>query len=245
MPLTGLDVVRIWEAGHWERPVNRALAVLAVAYPERTFDELAQLSLRERDALLLAVRRQLVGPRLESVADCPACAAPLEFSLDSDDLGIVPAEGEGAEVFRLSADGVTIEYRLPNSADLAMVASAPDVANARAMLLDRCVIRAERDGADIDRAEIPGLLLDMLAADLEERDAAAEIRIELCCPECGHRWSVILDIGAYFWTELSAHARRLLREVDTLARTYGWGEVDILTMSTARRQLYLDMVLGI
>jgi hypothetical protein len=148
-------------------------------------------------------------------------------------------------VYHLTAEGVTIEYRLPNSADLALVASAPDVANARATLLDRCIIRAQRDGMEIDRGQISGLLLDMLVADFEERDAAAEIRIELSCPECGHCWSVILDIGGYFWTELSAHARRLLREVDTLARTYGWGEVDILTMSTARRQLYLDMVLGL
>jgi hypothetical protein len=53
---------------------------------------------------------------------------------------------------------------------------------------------------------------------------------------------VLFDIVSFFWTELSAQAKRLLREVHTLARGYGWREADILAMSARRRQLYLDLV---
>lgn len=245
MALSGMDVVRIWEAGHWERPVNRALAILAVAFPDRSRDDNACLSLRERDALLLSVRRQLVGPRLESVADCPSCDAPLEFSLDSDDLDLGVGDEPDDRVLDLTTDGVTLLYRLPNTADLAAIASASDVASARATLIERCVVSASRGSADIPPGELDDQVLGALEQALDARDAASEIRIDLTCPECGYHWAVMLDIAAYFWTELSAHARRLLREVDTLARAYGWREADILTMSAARRQLYLDMVLGV
>jgi hypothetical protein len=52
----------------------------------------------------------------------------------------------------------------------------------------------------------------------------------------------MFDIGAFLWEEIAAQARRLLREVHTLARAYGWREADILVMSAARRQAYLEMV---
>ncbi|HEX2516118.1 MAG TPA: phage baseplate protein, partial [Chloroflexota bacterium] len=37
-------------------------------------------------------------------------------------------------------------------------------------------------------------------------------------------------------------ARRLLREVHTLARAYGWREAEILALPGRRRQTYLDLV---
>ena len=35
---------------------------------------------------------------------------------------------------------------------------------------------------------------------------------------------------------------RLLRQVHTLAMAYGWREIDILSMSALRRQVYLEML---
>jgi len=51
------------------------------------------------------------------------------------------------------------------------------------------------------------------------------------------------DIASFFWAEICVQAKRLLREVHTLARAYGWREMDILSMSPARRQFYLEMVI--
>ncbi len=52
----------------------------------------------------------------------------------------------------------------------------------------------------------------------------------------------MFDVVSFFWSEICVQAKRLLREVHTLARAYGWREADILNMSTARRQFYLEMV---
>ena len=80
-------------------------------------------------------------------------------------------------------------------------------------------------------------LVTLLAAQMEECDPLAEIRIDLDCPACGYHWQILFDIASYFWTEISAQAKRLLRDVHTLARAYGWREADILAMSGVRRQL--------
>jgi hypothetical protein len=51
----------------------------------------------------------------------------------------------------------------------------------------------------------------------------------------------LFDIGRYLWEELRAQAVRLLHEVHTLARFYGWREADILALSAARRHAYLEL----
>jgi hypothetical protein len=73
-------------------------------------------------------------------------------------------------------------------------------------------------------------------------DPQADVEIARTCSACGHQWQTSFDIVSFFWTEICAQAKRLLREVDILARVYGWREADILSMSAARRRAYLEMV---
>ena len=56
------------------------------------------------------------------------------------------------------------------------------------------------------------------------------------------RWRAVFDIVTFFWSEIEAWACRILREVHILASAYGWCERDILALTSARRQFYLEMV---
>jgi hypothetical protein len=53
---------------------------------------------------------------------------------------------------------------------------------------------------------------------------------------------LLFDIGEFFWTEIAVQAQRLLREIDALARAYGWTEREILSLPGQRRQAYLELV---
>jgi hypothetical protein len=75
-----------------------------------------------------------------------------------------------------------------------------------------------------------------------EADPQAEIILRLTCPACGHQWELLFDIADFFWTEIAVQAQRLLREIDTLARAYGWTEREILSLPAQRRQSYLEML---
>ena len=79
---------------------------------------------------------------------------------------------------------------------------------------------------------------DLLAA----ADPVAEIRIALRCPACGNEQDEVLDIATFLWAEVAALAKRLLREVHALASAYGWTEAEALSLSAARRSLYMEMV---
>jgi hypothetical protein len=75
-------------------------------------------------------------------------------------------------------------------------------------------------------------------------DPMAEVLIELPCPACGTGHDSLLDIVSFFWSELEARAKRLLREIHDLATAYGWTESAILSLSDHRRAVYLDLVRG-
>jgi hypothetical protein len=207
-----------------------------------TWAELAALSIGRRDACLLTLRELTFGPRLDGFAECQQCRERLEFTVDVADLRPAEAMEPQESDLIFTGEGFEVQFRLPNSQDLTAVAHCNDVTTARDLLVQRCVLRACQDEADIALEALPKAVVAALAARMLECDSLSEVQLELNCPACGHRWPMILDIVSFFWTEISIQAQRLLYEVHTLARAYGWREADILAMSARRRQLYLEMV---
>jgi hypothetical protein len=241
--LTAQDILLIWELALQQHPVDRAITILDVAYPELPADVLASLSMGRRNAYLLAARTQTFGANLSCVADCPACQERLEYALDVSAMqAMASTEVINQEYLIQAIQGYELRFRLPNSLDLAAIAVCQDVAAARTLLVQRCVVQACREGEEVTVEALPDTLVSELAVEMTGHDALAEMLIDLTCLQCHHSWQVVLDIGAFFWSEICAEAKRLLREVHTLAQAYGWHEVDILSMSAARRQSYLEMV---
>jgi hypothetical protein len=95
---------------------------------------------------------------------------------------------------------------------------------------------------DHNPGELPAETVEALSRAMIEAAPEAEIILRLTCPACGHEWDLLFDIAEFFWREISAQAQRLLREIDTLARAYGWTEAEILSLPAQRRQTYLEML---
>jgi hypothetical protein len=234
------DILRMWEAGGDQQPIERALTLLAAACPESSREQLAALSISRRDSQLLELRRRTFGDTLNAFSECPQCAGQLEIRFAAE--AIKSASDDRPDVQEMEADGITVRFRLPNSIDLAEAILAGNIERAREALFCRCVIEARRGEAIVAPNELPAKVSEEINRCMAESDPAAEVLLNLQCPLCSHSWEALLDIAAFFWTEISAHARRLLREVDALARTYGWGQVEILSLSARRRQVYLELI---
>jgi len=229
-------VIGVWERGQEQDSTERALTLLAAACPGKTREELAAYSLGRRDACLLELRERTFAGGLNAFAECPRCAAPLEYSLAAADLRErAAAAGGGPIAFEM--DGFPFELRLPDSTDLESARRCRSVEEARRTLARRCVV-----GQAAALEELPEAVVSRVAERLAEADPGADLLIDLGCPECGEAWQVVFDIASYLWAEMAARARRLLGEAHVLARAYGWRERDILAMSAARRDFYLQMV---
>ncbi|MGH9508406.1 MAG: hypothetical protein ACRD2M_00585 [Terriglobales bacterium] len=240
--LSAATLLHAWENAREQFPAQWALTLLAAALPQVPPDQLALLSIGRRDACLLVLREKTFGPALRGFQQCAECRCELEFTLATPDLRAgAPAEsGEGEH--GLAVGEFTLQFRLLNSRDLLSLLSCRDVEQARRALLACCVLEARRGGAIVPPEELPAEVVSKLSDRLLECDPQAEILLGLRCPACGSSFRAVFDIGSFLWAEISAQARHLLRQVHWLAAAYGWREDEILAMSAARRQLYLEMI---
>lgn len=235
---TQAELVRYWEQASGRSSVERALLLCACSEEER--DELAALSIGQRDGRLLELYRGLFGPYLDAFAVCPECAEPLEYRLAVGSL--LCAQERAAEELRVESESAVIALRVPNSFDLEAIEGCADAGHARNVLLQRCVVSAAVGGQRVAPEMLPESILEQVDARLAEADRQAELTIQLQCSACAHAWQVLLDIERFLWLKISALAKRLLGEVHILASAYGWSEHDILSLAPVRRQFYLDMV---
>jgi hypothetical protein len=190
-----------------------------------------------RQAMLLRLYAQTFGPRLDGLAACPACGTEVDVAVPVAEL--VAATPAAQPVVPFDADGCTIGWRVPDGADLAAAAACPDPDEGALLLVTRCVTQS-----DIDPADLSMELRTALARRVAAADPFLDITLALTCPDCESLWESPLDVGAFVATALDITARRLLREVDELARAYGWSEAQVLGLSERRRAVYLAMVRG-
>ncbi len=239
--LSAQQILQIWDVGQRQHPIDRALMLLSAAMPDCSIDRLASLSIGQRDGYLLKLRELTLGSQLDSFAECPKCSEPLEFQLQIGDL-LLDTSRAIEESGCCCVDDWEIQFRRLTSRDLATILGCSTVQAAQQQLVQQCVQQVHYQGQARSISEFPSALLIPLSQQMAAADPQAELLLDLTCPACGHDWQILFDIVTFFWAELNAQAKRLIGEVHTLARSYGWREADILAMSSMRRQLYLDRV---
>jgi len=242
--LSARSLLAVWEQGAGESSVAQALSLLAAAVPDRAISDLRCLPIGRRDALLLQLRERLFGSLVQTVVVCPKCHDNLDLSFSIEQIR-VPREsksGEDREQFECEVDDYQVTFRLPTSEDLLMVVDEREPDATKQHLLKRCLLRALHHGETI--ADLPNPVAARVIEQMAQIDHQGDVQLAVTCGLCGHQWQALFDIVSFLWREIGAWAKRLLREVHTLASAYGWAEEDILRMSAWRRQCYLDMVQG-
>jgi hypothetical protein len=239
--LAAADIVSIWELGRHRPDWSKALIALGPALPEARPSELAEMTVGERNAHLLALRGAVIGPVMHAMVKCPICGEPLEFEQRVDELldGYAPP---APREFAFASGDYAARYRLLNSGDLAHAAACDAEPDAREALAGRALLELSRAGEAIAAADLPAEIGDALARDMADRDPLAHLAIPLACVACEHVWSATLQIVPFLWIELERKAKQVLEEVVVLARAYGWSEAAILEMGPGRRQYYLDSI---
>src|SRR5437660_1052830 len=149
------DFLLVREEAGGHDAVGQAMVLLTNAFSGESVEALGRLPLGRRNDRLLALRERLFGPRLEAYAECPQCGEELELALDANAFP-PPADDAPPAQLELEADGYTIRFRLLDSGDLQAAAECADVSDARALLVERCVLEARRgDGDAVAAGELP------------------------------------------------------------------------------------------
>ena len=239
--LTAAELLAVWERGQGRPPLDRALLLVAAASPGRSAEAAASLSIGERDAELLTLREWMFGKTMESMVTCSRCGERLEMAFNVSDMRAEVPDG-GSDEPAMSVSGYELQFRIPNSTDVGAVCGLSEPELQRRALFERCLISIRRNGQPATADQLTSDVMDAVAARMAELDPQADLRLNLTCPTCQHRWQAAFDIVSFLWSEIESWAWRILREVHILASAYGWSERDILSLSAGRRKWYLEMV---
>jgi hypothetical protein len=239
--LSAAEALNVWERARSVSPVDCALLLAASAGNGASRDELAQCSIGRRDAHLLNLHEKLFGPKMTGRANCPACAQAIEMNFSVTEIRAGSEEGFAPQ-FTTRFEEYEITFRLPNSNDLATLVEGDDIVTQKRRLAQRCVLSASRDTQAIAFEQMPNEAVSDLSERMAELDPQGDVQLALTCPRCSNHWEAPLDIVSFVWTEVQAHAAQLLRDVHLLASNYGWHEAEILSLSPARRQAYLELI---
>jgi hypothetical protein len=243
VPLCGADEEQLGDPTRWASPAARASALIAATVARigslvpASLDDVRELCVLDRDALLIALRQAVFGDHIQATLTCPRyeCGRPVDLDFNLSDLPLPARDGE-SPFFSLTIGGRTLLCRLPNGGDQEAVAelAGTDPQRAECSLLERCAGLPE-----------PPLTHDEASAlreELSRRDPQLENELDAACPECGHAFTVYFDIQDYLLQELAQGRGRLYEQVHTLAWYYHWSEAEILALPSQRRRTYLRLL---
>ncbi len=252
--LTGEEESYLVEPGAPWLPAQWATEVLArclVSLGEKTpvtRDAVRSLTVGDREALLLQLRRISTGDPLQCILTCPSpdCRRKMDLELKVSDL-LVPPCSEAMQTYETTVEDAGqaywVRFRVPTGSDqeAAAALARSDLGGAEELLLRRCVeLVTGVDGAGVD--SFPAAIREQLPARMAELDSQAELTLRLTCPVCYCPFAAIFDAISYVFEEMRARVSHLYREVHLLAYHYHWSLSEILGMHMRTRRRYLQLL---
>jgi hypothetical protein len=254
-PLNSRDKVFVVEKGEALSPARRTTALLARCLERLgplgspvSAEQIGSLTVGDREALLLHLRRLTMGERVRCVLRCPdgGCGEKLDLEVDVGELLLPPypyARQRHETTVAENGTNYRVRFRLPTGADQEAVETVArrDPKLAAGSVLERCIEDVGAEGGDALEA-LPPVVAERLPDVMADLDPQAELRLALTCPACHNGFSALLDAGTYLFQELEDETKHLYREVHTLALYYHWSEAEIMAMSNRKRGLYLELL---
>lgn len=235
------QLLALWDVGEVQPAVVRGLSCVHAVFPNEPLELIARWSLGRRNNALLGVLHDNFGPECHCSADCPQCDLELEVVADTEELGFDRHRVYVMDVIEVEVGGAVVRHRLPDSVDLAACAACGDEDSAVLLLARRLIV--DVDGMQLGADHTPVReVVARIARSVENGDPACSSLADVTCPQCGKGWSILFDVETFLWSSLRSMAGRLMRDVQLMAFHYHWSESEILSLSTQRRQRYLQVV---
>lgn len=249
-PLTGRDEVMFTElpgpGQHWVTGLLGAVLSLDGGATPAGVGIARALTVGDREAALLQLRRLTIGDNLSCVLVCPACGEKLDLDLRVTDL-LLPPYPYAGRLHHAAVDDrgerFQVSFRLPTGADLEQIAplTLRDMGGAIATLIERCVEKVTGTGARhmdawpaVARRYLPGIMAHL--------DPQAVVDLDAVCPACRAAFVAPFDMAQFISLEMTSARDDLFREVHRLALHYHWSEPEILTLTRRRRRRYLKLL---
>ncbi len=228
---TAAQLIGLWNRSSEASAHRRLERLLAAAEPPAMLDS---DTLGARNRRLLELHASLSDSPLDARLRCAGCRTDNEFRVPAEAILACPAPDPAMRV-RIGTGRARLTFRLPLMSDIHAVSGAP-AGEALARIVERC-----RIGPGPGEA-VGAAALERLAERFEALDPAARIVVDLRCAECEAALRASVDIAEFVAAAIDLDVDGLFRQIDAIARAYGWSERAILALPADRRGTYVAMI---
>lgn len=228
---TAAQLIGLWDRSSGTSAHRRLERLLTATEPRATLDS---DTLGARNRRLLELHSSLSDSPLDARLRCAACQTDNEFQVPAEAILACPAPDAAVRV-RIGTGRARRTFRLPLMSDIHAVGGAP-ARDALARIVERCKVGPGEGGP------IGAAALERLAGRFEALDPAARIVVDLSCAECEAALRASVDIAEFVAAAIDLVVDGLFRQIDSIARAYGWSEREILALPAGRRGNYMAMI---
>lgn len=233
-PLTGREDAFLAESAG----SDPADAVALLEQLSRHGGSVRGLPVPDVEALLLHLRRSLLGDTVQSVATCPrpGCSARIGIDFRIGDYlshhlprpvrSAIPDPDQPG--WYLLA-GSSVRFRLPNAADQINAAASSEPL---ASLVRNTIVPPD----------VSAQILGKVERAMEKLAPVLSSQLEGVCPDCGTKVALEFDVFSFVMTELRRQTAFLFEDVHSIAATYHWSEEEILKLPSVRRVHYASLI---
>lgn len=222
-----------------DRPALVTSVLAACAEPAPTGDareRLWALTLAGRIGGLLEIHAATTdADDLPLVVRCPYddCGEGMELTLPAGELLAMARDAESEHSIEVTVGAEAFVLRRPCGADQRgwQQRTYADRDEAEAAVIETLVLEGQPS---------PGVR-EALADALRAFDPLPAFELDVVCPSCDRRADIPIDLEAVLLNALARGQDRLIRDVDLLARRYGWSEEEVLALPRWRRRRYLAL----
>lgn len=228
---TAAQLIGRWDRSPGTSAHRRLERLLAATEPGARLDS---DTLGARNRRLLELHSSLSDSPLDARLRCAACQTDNEFRVPAEAILACPAPDPEVRV-RIGVEGARQTFRLPLMPDIHSASGAPP-GKALERIVERCRV-GRGDGGPLGAAA-----LERLAERFEALDPAARIVVDLRCAECEAALRASVDIAEFVAAAIDLVVDGLFRQIDCIARAYGWSERAILALPAGRRATYVATI---
>jgi hypothetical protein len=196
-----------------------------------------RLTVGDRVALLLELRRLTFGDKMDCIVNCPSCDEEMSVNLSAKAFLHAGSTARRSQT-EVSVGGFNLRIRPVTGADLEALDPEEHGAGLAEALVRSCILSSDRPLP----SRIPDEVMAKVSSKLEDLDPQADIVLDLTCPACKLRFKTPFFIDDFMAREVRSRAPQLERDVHWIAFNYHWSEQEILSLPVRQRGKYVELI---
>ena len=204
-------------------------------------DIVSRMTLGDRIAILLHLRRLTFGEIMSCEINCQSCKEIISMRISVSDMLQPSTELQPKSEYEVSIDSYALRVRLPNAKDQEAILSLDKSSNI-SQYTQHAVKSLILSALPILPNDISNDFLAKVSSKLGELDPQSDIVLNITCPHCNYFFQTAFIVEDFIFQEIAARQRLLEEEVHWLAFHYHWNESEILSLPVRRRKKYVELI---